>query len=137
MIDTAHYTAGSAGRTSPYEADRTNRNTEAIRELLFRLGVTAKYKGCFYAIYAVTLCMEEQELLLSVTKRLYPEVARKYKTNWKAVERNIRTVSAAAWSANRRLLEALANRPLDRYLYAAEFISVIWNAVLIGSIVLS
>lgn len=57
MIDTAHYTAGSAGRTSPYEADRTNRNTEAIRELLFRLGVTAKYKGYFYAIYAVTLCI--------------------------------------------------------------------------------
>lgn len=137
MTDTAHPTAGSVGRTSTYEAGRTNGNTEAIHDLLFRLGITAKYKGYFYATYAVTLCMEEQELLLSITKRLYPEVARKYKTNWKTVERDIRTVSAAAWSANRLLLEALANRPLDRCLCAAEFISVILNAVLTGGIISS
>ncbi|MBC5726450.1 sporulation initiation factor Spo0A C-terminal domain-containing protein [Agathobaculum sp. NSJ-28] len=137
MIDTAHPTAGSAGRTSTYETGRTNGDTEAIRNLLFRLGVTAKYKGYFYVVHSVFLCMEGPERLLSVTKRLYPEVARKHKTNWKAVERNIRAVSVAAWSANHLFLETLANRPLDRYLYAAEFISVILNAVLTGGIVLS
>ena len=137
MIDTAHPTAGSAGRTSTYEAGRTNGNTEAIRNLLFSLGVTAKYKGYFYVVHSVSLCMEEPVLLLSVTKRLYPEVARKYSTNWKAVERNIRTVSVAAWSVNRLLLESLANRPLDRCLCAAEFIYVILNAALTGGIVLA
>lgn len=62
-----------------------------IYDLLYRLGVTANYTGFFHTACAVSLCAKQPDRLLLVTKRLYPEVARQYRTNWKAVERNIRT----------------------------------------------
>ena len=97
--------------------------------LLHRLGVSANYKGFFHCAYAVTLCMQQQERLLLVTKWLYPDVARHYGTNWKAVERNIRTASAIAWKRNRPLLETLAQRHLERYPPSSEFLALLFYAV--------
>ena len=64
--------------------------SQATCDLLYQLGISANYKGFFHAAYAVSLCMERQDRLLLVTKWLYPDVAKRYRTNWKAVERNIR-----------------------------------------------
>lgn len=97
--------------------------------LLYQLGVSANYKGFFHAAHAVTLCMQQQERLLLVTKWLYPDVARHYGTSWKAVERNIRTVSAIAWERNRPLLETLAQRHLERCPCPAEFLALLFHAV--------
>ena len=72
---------------------------------------------------------ELNQKLLLVTKWLYPDVARKYGTNWKAVERNIRTVSTIAWKHNLPLLESLSHRHLDRRLRSAEFLAVLFHAV--------
>ena len=83
-----------------------------IYDLLYRLGVTANYTGFFHLAHAVQLCVERPDRLLLVTKWLYPEVARQYQTNWKAVERNIRTAGNIIWRENRPLLEHLARRPL-------------------------
>ena len=80
--------------------------------LLCRLGVTANYTGFFQAACAVRLCIEQPERLLLVTKLVYPDVARQYKTNWKAVERNIRTVNGIVWEQSRLYLEKLAGREL-------------------------
>lgn len=85
-----------------------------IYNLLYRLGVTANYTGFFHTACAVLLCVEQPDWLLVVTKWLYPEVAKRYQTNWKAVERNIRTVGGIIWRENRSLLEELARRPLER-----------------------
>lgn len=84
-----------------------------IYDLLYQLGVTANYTGFFHTAYAVSLCAEQPDRLLLVTKWLYPEVAKQYQTNWKAVERNIRTVSIIIWRENRPLLEQLAHRNLS------------------------
>ena len=81
-------------------------------DLLYHLGVTANYTGFFHTAYAVSLCVERPDKLLLVTKCLYPEIAKRYQTNWKAVERNIRTVGGIIWQENRPLLEKLALRPL-------------------------
>ena len=80
--------------------------------LLYSLGVTANYTGFFQTAFAVQLCMKQPERLLLVTKWVYPDVARQYKTNWKAVERNIRTVNGLVWEQNRPYLEKLAGREL-------------------------
>lgn len=85
-----------------------------IYDLLYRLGATANYTGFFHTAYAVSLCVEQPDRLLLVTKWLYPEVAKRYGTNWKAVERNIRTVSCIIWREGRPLLEELAHRQLER-----------------------
>lgn len=83
-----------------------------VYDLLYHLGVTANYTGFFQTASAVQLCMEQPERLLLVTKWVYPDVARQYKTNWKAVERNIRTVNRLVWEQNRPYLEELAGREL-------------------------
>ena len=91
--------------------------------MLCRLGATANYRGFSYTAYAVLLCVQQQDRLLLVTKWLYPDVAKRYGTNWKAVERNIRTVITVVWEQNRAMLEGLARRPLLQRPCAAQFLS--------------
>lgn len=86
----------------------------AVYDLLYQLGATANYTGFFHTAYAVSLCVGRPDRLLLVTKWLYPEVAKQYGTNWKAVERNIRTVSRVIWRENRPLLEELAHGHLEQ-----------------------
>ena len=88
--------------------------------LLHRLGITANYTGFFHTARAIRLCAEEPDRLLLVTKLVYPEVAKAYRTNWQAVERNIRTVTAIAWDRGRPALEQLAGRALPHRPCAAQ-----------------
>ena len=93
-------------------------------DLLRRLGVTANYKGYSYAAYALALCAEQPESLLMVTKSVYPAVAKRYGTTWKAVERNLRTVVAAAWERNPALLGEMADGPLADKPRCAQFLAI-------------
>ncbi|MEJ8728492.1 sporulation initiation factor Spo0A C-terminal domain-containing protein [Flintibacter sp. HCN-6482] len=52
------------------------------------------------------------------------------RTNWKAVERNIRTASTIAWKRNQPLLESLAKRHLDRRSCSTEFLALLFHTVL-------
>lgn len=98
--------------------------------MLCRLGATANYRGFSYTAYAVLLCVQQQDRLLLVTKWLYPDVAKRYGTNWKAVERNIRTVITVVWEQNRAMLEGLARRPLLQRPCAAQFLAILSNSLL-------
>ena len=100
-----------------------------IYDLLYQLGVTANYTGFFHTAYAISLCAEQPDRLLLVTKWLYPEVARQYGTNWKAVERNIRTVSCIIWRENQSLLEELGHRRLDQRPRNAEMLSILVSSL--------
>lgn len=97
---------------------------ERIYDLLYRLGVTANYKGFFHASYAVHLVVQQPEQLLMITKWLYPNVAKHYHTTVRAVERNVRTVIDVAWMHNQPLMSELARYPLTRKPKAAQFISM-------------
>ena len=100
-----------------------------IYDVLYRLGISANYVGFFYASYGVWLCIKQPERLLMVTKWLYPAVAAHYNTNWKAVERALRTVVAAAWRNNPSLLEKLAGRPLYEKPCSAQFLSILLQGI--------
>lgn len=100
-----------------------------ICDLLCRLGVTANYTGFFYTAYAVELCVERPDRLLLVTKWLYPEVAKQYHTNWKAVERNIRTTSNIIWQKNCPLLETFAHSPLPQKPRNAQLLAILVSVV--------
>ena len=97
----------------------------AIYDLLYQLGVTANYTGFFHVDYAVALCEEQPDRLLLVTKWLYPEIAKQYGTNWKAVERNIRTVGDIIWRENHVLLEELAHRRLEQKPRNAQLLAIL------------
>ena len=100
-----------------------------VYDLLYRLGATANYTGFFHMAYAVWLCVEQPDRLLLVTKWLYPEVAKQYRTNWKAVERNIRTVSCIIWREGRPLLEELAHRHLEQKPRNAQMLAILVSSL--------
>lgn len=96
-----------------------------IYALLHQLGITANYTGFFHTAYAVYLAATQPDRLLLVTKWLYPEVAKHYSTNWKCVERNIRTMVNIAWNANPKFLEELARHPLTQKPRTSTFLSIL------------
>ena len=98
---------------------------KVICHLLYRLGITANYTGFRYTAYAVALCVAQPGRLQLVTKWVYPEVAKRYGTNWKAVERNIRAVSGIAWEQGLSVLEELAGRALPHRSYAAQLLAIV------------
>lgn len=100
-----------------------------IYDLLYRLGLTANYTAFFHTSYAVLLCIQAPEKLLLVTKYLYPEVAKQYGTNWRAVERNLRTAGGIIWKSNRPLLESLARRPLPEKPRPAQLLAILSAAL--------
>ncbi len=102
--------------------------TEA-RELLYSLGVTEKYMGFFYTAYAVRLYRERLSYPLFVTKEIYPDVARRYRTSWQAVERDIRTVRNVIWAKSRSRLERLAGRPLGEKPATVQLLSILASAL--------
>lgn len=107
-----------------FDDDRMIMNEKLIY-LLFDLGLSANYTGFFYIITAAEIAIKEQQSLTMVTKWLYPQVAKQYKTSWKAVERNIRTCIEIIWSRNPYKLQQLANFPLDTKPTVAQFISIL------------
>ena len=70
---------------------------DAVTEIVRKLGIPANIKGYRYIRTAVMMCMEDPALIESVTGRLYPEIARQYKTTPTRVERALRHAITVAW----------------------------------------
>ena len=75
------------------ESDLEIMTTDIIRQL----GIPAHIKGYWYLRYALILCTENNEMITSVTKTLYPAVAEKFKTAPSGVDSNIRRAIEIAW----------------------------------------
>ena len=65
---------------------------------MIRLGFQARQRGYRYLREAVLIAYQEPETLTAVTKCLYPEVAKRYNTTDKHVERAIRNTIETAWN---------------------------------------
>ena len=102
-----------------------NRDVAAVYDLLYKCGLMANYTGFFYVSYAVYLIQLQPERLLLVTKWLYPEVAEHYRTNWKAVERNIRTAVRTVWELRPELLELMAGGRLEKRPSNTRFLAIL------------
>lgn len=68
-----------------------------ISDIMRQIGVPAHIKGYQYLRTAITLCLEDREMLESITKLLYPTVAKAYGTTSSRVERAIRHAIEVAW----------------------------------------
>lgn len=68
-----------------------------ISDIMHQLGVPAHIKGYQYLRTAIMLSVGDPELLHSITKILYPEIAKMYKTSASRVERAIRHAIEVAW----------------------------------------
>jgi len=77
----------------------TNSTKEKIvTDELIRLGIPRNILGYEYLKYAIFICIEDQRQIHSVTKGLYPAIARKYDTLPSRVERAIRHAIEVGWS---------------------------------------
>ena len=100
---------------------------EDIQKVLFGLGITRRYIGYRYAEEALLLLREDENRIYSVTKCLYPGIARKYSTSVNAVERDIRTLSLVAWRSRRKILEKMAGHPLEQRPTSSHFLDILYS----------
>ena len=70
---------------------------QRLDELLSKIGIRPNLRGWQYLRTAVEMCMEDREELDGITKRLYPDVARKHKTSADIVEQAIRHAIEVSW----------------------------------------
>ncbi len=68
-----------------------------VTKIIHQIGVPAHIKGYQYLRTAILLTVRDSEMINSVTKVLYPSVAKKYQTTTSRVERAIRHAIEVAW----------------------------------------
>ena len=68
-----------------------------VTKVIHQIGVPAHIKGYQYLRSAILMTIEDNEVINSVTKVLYPTVAKKYQTTTSRVERAIRHAIEVAW----------------------------------------
>lgn len=68
-----------------------------VSKLMLELGIPAHLRGYYYLREAVLLSAADMELVGSVTKLLYPVIAKEYKTTLQRVERAIRNAIEVSW----------------------------------------
>lgn len=72
-----------------------------ISDIFITVGIPAHIKGYQFLREAVKLAVDNPEIINSITKRLYPEVADKFGTSASKVERAIRHAIEVAWNKGR------------------------------------
>jgi len=70
---------------------------ELVTSIIHEVGVPAHIKGYQYVREAIMITVENMDVINSVTKVLYPEVAKRYHTTPSRVERAIRHAIEVAW----------------------------------------
>ena len=103
---------------------------QRIEKLIRCLGIGATYRGYRYLNYAIRLCLEDEEYLLSIGKLLYPQVAKQFNTTLGSVERDIRTVIQVCWDrGNKDYLQNIALSPLTTRPTAGEFLDILVSCI--------
>ena len=101
---------------------------DEISRLVRSLGIGATYRGYRYLLLALTLCIEDEDYLLGISKLLYPYIARTYQTSVSSVERDLRTVITVCWErGNKKLLQEISPYPLLNKPTTGEFLDILMN----------
>ncbi|WP_112181266.1 MULTISPECIES: sporulation transcription factor Spo0A [Paraliobacillus] len=101
QIRQVHGAPTSENKTVKQKSSKENhkRDLEAnITHIIHEIGVPAHIKGYMYLREAITMVYNDIELLGSITKVLYPDIAKKFNTTASRVERAIRHAIEVAWS---------------------------------------
>ena len=83
--------------TSINEHERENKIVHRVTEIIHEIGIPAHIKGYQYVRESIVMAVLDMELLESITKRLYPDVAKRFSTSPSRVERAIRHAVEVAW----------------------------------------
>ncbi len=69
-----------------------------ITEVMLDIGIPAHLKGYYYLRDAIMMTGRDIEMVTSVTKLMYPVIARHFKTTDQKVERAIRNAIEVSWT---------------------------------------
>ena len=69
-----------------------------ITDIMLDVGVPAHLKGYHYLRDAILLSGKDMEVVSSVTKLLYPTIAKRFRTTDQKVERAIRNAIEVSWT---------------------------------------
>ena len=85
-----------------------------VTDMIHEIGVPAHIKGYQYLREAIMMAVEDQGMISSITKILYPTIAKKFQTTSSRVERAIRHAIEVAWSRGKmETLDALFGYTID------------------------
>ncbi|MGN0779345.1 MAG: sporulation transcription factor Spo0A [Aristaeellaceae bacterium] len=95
---------GASPALAPAQGVRAAHNVsmdEKLANLFLTIGIPAHIKGYQFLREAVKMVVEEPHLINSITKELYPGIARRFNTSASKVERAIRHAIEVAWNRGR------------------------------------
>lgn len=84
----------------PQSVDTVNKKNleKIVTEIIHEVGIPAHIKGYQFIRSAIIMAVENMEVINSITKQLYPELAKMYHTTPSRVERAIRHSIEVAWN---------------------------------------
>ena len=92
------YKGRADGSIAPSGTNAAPPDIEAqVTKIIHQIGVPAHIKGYQYLRTAILMTISDNDIINSVTKVLYPSVAKKYSTTTSRVERAIRHAIEVAW----------------------------------------
>ncbi len=115
------------------QVENERKAEQLISRMMLDMGIPAHLKGYRYVRTAVLIAEEDMKVVGSVTKLLYPEIAKQYNTTDCKVERAIRNAIEISWErGNKETFERLfgycvksgQGRPTN-----SEYIAVIADTV--------
>ena len=133
------YQANDNDNDNEQNKRKTVSTEEKISEIFMAIGIPPHIKGYGYLREAIKMTVDKPYLINSVTKQLYPSVAKKYETTSSKVERAIRHAIEVAW--NRKRIDAInaifgariylgAEKPTN-----SEFIALVADKLILESMV--
>lgn len=85
-----------------------------VTNMIHEIGVPAHIKGYQYLREAIMMAVEDTAMISSITKILYPTIAKRFQTTPSRVERAIRHAIEVAWSRGKmETLESLFGYTID------------------------
>lgn len=90
--------AAEQTRTEAQEKKAVRDLEKDVTDMIHEIGVPAHIKGYQYLREAIMMSVRDNTLLSSITKVLYPTIAKKFQTTPSRVERAIRHAIEVAWS---------------------------------------
>lgn len=87
-----------------------------VDEILLRLGIHQHTTGYLYIKRAIILAVEDENMIYSVTRHMYPAIAQEFGTTPSAVERRIRHTIIVAWETGKScVLESYFGNTIDTH----------------------
>ena len=75
-----------------------------VTQIMLDMGIPAHLKGYHYLREAILISEQDMETVTSVTKLLYPSIAKRYHTTEQKVERAIRNAIEVSWQRGNILI---------------------------------